>query len=81
MPHPALVTADHLELVDNRFGSKTVAKLFGYGRGFGLPSDVDAEEVRRLMSDRPDRPAGSGSGKAASGREASDASTRPFPPQ
>ena len=56
VPHPALVTADHLELVDNRFGSKTVAKLFGYGRGFGLPSDVDAEEVRRLMSDRPDRP-------------------------
>ena len=81
VPHPALVTADHLELVDNRFGSKTVAKLFGYGRGFGLPSDVDAEEVRRLMSDRPDRPAGSGSGKAASGREASDASTGPFPPQ
>ena len=33
VPHPALVTADHLELVDNRFGSKTVAKLFGYGRG------------------------------------------------
>ena len=57
-----------IELVDNRFGSKTVAKLFGYGRGFGLPSDVDAEEVCRLMSDQPDRPTGSGSGKAASGR-------------
>ena len=48
--HPALITADHLELLDSRFGSKTVAELFGYGRGFGLPSDVDVDEVRRLMS-------------------------------
>ncbi len=50
VPHPALITADHLELLDSRFGSKTIAELFGYGRGFGLPSDVDADEVRRLMS-------------------------------
>ena len=50
MSHPALITADHLEFPDDRFGSKTVAELLGYGRGFGLPSDVDAEEVRRLMS-------------------------------
>jgi len=50
VPHPALITADHLELLDSRFGSKTIAELFGYERGFGLPSDVDADEVRRLMS-------------------------------
>jgi glutamate synthase domain-containing protein 2 len=50
VPHPALITADHLELLDSRFGSRTIAELFGYGRGFGLPSDVDADEVRRLMS-------------------------------
>jgi glutamate synthase domain-containing protein 2 len=50
VPHPALITADHLELLDSRFGSKTIAEQFGYGRGFGLPSDVDADEVRRLMS-------------------------------
>ena len=50
VPHSALITADHLELLDSRFGSKTVADLFGYERGFGLPSDADAEEVRRLMS-------------------------------
>ena len=49
VPHPALITADHLELLDSRFGSKTVADVFGYGRGFGLPSDVDAEAVRRLL--------------------------------
>jgi len=50
VPHPTLVTADQLELLDDRFGAKTVAELFGYGRGLGLPSDDDAEQVRRLMT-------------------------------
>jgi hypothetical protein len=47
--HPTLITADHLELLDDRFGSKTIAELFGYGRGFGLPSPADCDEVRRIM--------------------------------
>jgi glutamate synthase domain-containing protein 2 len=50
VPHPALITADQLELLDGRFGATTVADLFGYGRGFGLPSATDCDEVRRLMS-------------------------------
>ena len=33
VPHPALITADQLELLDDRFGAKTIAELFGYGRG------------------------------------------------
>ena len=49
VPHPSLITADYLELLDDRFGAKTVADLFGYGRGFGLPSNSDCEDVRRLM--------------------------------
>ena len=49
VPHPALITADQLELLDDRFGAKTIAELFGYGRGFGLPSPTDCEELRRLM--------------------------------
>jgi glutamate synthase domain-containing protein 2 len=49
VPHPALITAEHLELVDDRFGATTVSGLFGYGRGFGLPSEIDVDEVRRLM--------------------------------
>ncbi len=52
VPHPTLITADQLELLDGRFGAKTVAELFGYGRGFGLPSPTDCDEVRRLMSVR-----------------------------
>jgi glutamate synthase domain-containing protein 2 len=49
VPHPALITADQLELLDGRFGARTVADLFGYGRGFGLPSATDCDEVRRIM--------------------------------
>ena len=37
--HPALVTADQLELLDGRFGSKTLATFFEYGSDYGLPSD------------------------------------------
>ena len=50
VPHPGLVTADQLELLDDRFSATTVADLFGYGRGFGLPSSGDCDEIRRLMS-------------------------------
>jgi len=50
VPHPALITADQLELLDGRFGATTVADLFGYGRGFGLPSATDREEILRLMA-------------------------------
>jgi hypothetical protein len=49
VPHPALITADQLELLDDRFGSTTVAELFGYGRGFGVPSPADCDHLREVM--------------------------------
>lgn len=52
VPHPAFMTADQLELLDGRFSAKTIAELFGYGRGFGIPSPTDCDEVRRLMRRR-----------------------------
>lgn len=53
VPHPALVTAQHIEVLDDRFGSQTIAELFGYENGLGLPSLPDQEEVRRLMESTP----------------------------
>jgi glutamate synthase domain-containing protein 2 len=50
VPHPSLITADHLELLDDRFGATTIADLFGYSRGFGVPSEADCDEVRRIMN-------------------------------
>ena len=49
VPHPALISADHLEMLDSHFGSKTVGEVFGYDRGLGLPSEHDIAEVRKLM--------------------------------
>jgi glutamate synthase domain-containing protein 2 len=50
--HPALISAEHLELLDGRFGARTVGELFGYHRDDGLPSEGDRAEIERLMSDR-----------------------------
>jgi len=47
--HPALVTADQLELLDGRFNSRTLGDLFEYGPGFGLPGQADRVEIERLM--------------------------------
>jgi glutamate synthase domain-containing protein 2 len=51
VPHPSLVTLDHLELVDDRFGTRTAAEVFDYEPGWGVPSTTDQIEIARLMSD------------------------------
>ncbi|MEA2426993.1 MAG: hypothetical protein QOF37_621, partial [Thermoleophilaceae bacterium] len=33
--HPSLVTADHLEILDERFGARSVREMFGYEEGWG----------------------------------------------
>ncbi len=35
--HPAFVTLDHLELLDDRFGSRPAAEVFEYRPGWGVP--------------------------------------------
>lgn len=45
VPHPALVSPSQLEMLDDRFGSKTVADIFG-GRGRGLPVDVEPSHMQ-----------------------------------
>jgi glutamate synthase domain-containing protein 2 len=47
--HPALITSNHLEILDGRFGSKTVYELFGYRDGWALPSEIDREAIGRIM--------------------------------
>jgi glutamate synthase domain-containing protein 2 len=49
LEHPSLITADHLELIGDRFGSTTVTELFDYPSGAGIPSADDVTEIRRLM--------------------------------
>jgi hypothetical protein len=45
------VTPNHLEILDDRFGSVTLAELFDYGPGGGLPSEDDRQQIRCLMDE------------------------------
>jgi glutamate synthase (ferredoxin) len=51
VPHPGMMTAEHLEIVNDRFGSQTVAEIFGYTSEYGLPSQTDREAVSKLMEE------------------------------
>ena len=48
--HPALITADHFEVLDGRYGSTTIEQMFGYAPGLGLPSSQDQEEIAGIMT-------------------------------
>ncbi len=48
--HPALVSSDHIEILDDRFGSIPARELFGYQPGWGHPSAVDQRTIPDLMS-------------------------------
>ena len=48
--HPSLITSEHLEILDGRFGSATVPQLFGYEPSYGLPSPEDRTQVIELMN-------------------------------
>jgi glutamate synthase domain-containing protein 2 len=47
--HPALVPADRLEFVDDRFGSRTAREVFDYRESWGLPAAADRERIEKLM--------------------------------
>lgn len=49
-PHPAFVTADHLDILDDRLRTRSVRDHFGYGDGWGLPSAEDLNEVGAIMA-------------------------------
>jgi glutamate synthase domain-containing protein 2 len=47
--HPALISVDDLEIIDDRFGSASIRELFGYAPGVGLPSQEDQHSIREWM--------------------------------
>ncbi len=48
-PHPALITGDDLDIINDRLGTQSVRHHFGYGEGWGLPSLADQESIRKIM--------------------------------
>lgn len=49
VPHPALITGKHIEILDGHFGSSSIEKRFGYELDYGLPSADDQAEIRKMM--------------------------------
>ncbi len=50
-PHPALVTVDDIEVLEDRFRAVPLGSLFDYSPGWGLPAPVDQQEIRRIMAE------------------------------
>jgi glutamate synthase domain-containing protein 2 len=47
--HPALLDADHMEVLDGGFGSRPLREVFGYQPGWELPAPEDREAILRIM--------------------------------
>jgi glutamate synthase domain-containing protein 2 len=50
VPHPALVTPEHIEIVTERYGSAPLADVFGYEPDWPLLSASRHQELERLMA-------------------------------
>jgi glutamate synthase domain-containing protein 2 len=48
--HPALVTTEDFEIVDDHFGAMDATECFRYQPGWGRPSAADRQMIRALMS-------------------------------
>lgn len=50
VPHPALLTTEHFEILDSQFGAVSATKCFNYEPGWGLPAVHDQLEIRDIMT-------------------------------
>ena len=49
VPHPAFITGEHLDLLDDRFRGQGVNEVFAQEPGWGVPSDEDLAAIRAIM--------------------------------
>lgn len=50
-PHPALVGPEHLEVINDRYGSQSIGELFNYPADYGMPSAEQRDAIRRVMEE------------------------------
>ncbi|MDI1446490.1 FMN-binding glutamate synthase family protein [Polyangium sp. 6x1] len=53
VPHPALVTLDELDILDDRLHARSATSVFEYQPGWGCPSVVDMEAISAIMAGKP----------------------------
>jgi glutamate synthase domain-containing protein 2 len=49
LAHPSLISSQHLEILNDNFGTQKLEEVFGYASGWGLPSLADQAAARDLM--------------------------------
>lgn len=49
VPHPALVSGDHIEILDGNYNGTPVKQLFGYEKNWGMPSPEQHKDIFLLM--------------------------------
>ena len=47
--HPALLTDQHIDILDGQYGAKSLFDVFGYEGRWGLPSVEDQEAIWKIM--------------------------------
>ena len=53
LPHPSLVTLDHLEIIDDRLRARPASQIFEYKPGWGCPNPEDIQAIRAIMEGKP----------------------------
>jgi glutamate synthase domain-containing protein 2 len=48
-PHPAMIGSQHIEILNDAYGSTTIEALFNYQPGWGTPTPSETEQVKHLM--------------------------------
>ena len=67
VPHPALITADDIELLHGPDHPMTLRESYGYEEGWGQPSAADRDEIIRIMQDLDELTGKGGEHDVASG--------------
>jgi hypothetical protein len=50
--HPALLTAGHIDILDDRYGARPLAEVFNYQPGWGLPDEQERRDIVAIMQQR-----------------------------
>ncbi len=52
VPHPGLLSGEHIEILDGQFGSANLYEMFDYRPEWGFPSAEDQKEVLAVMAEK-----------------------------
>ena len=53
VPHPAMVTLQHFDLINQGFVAQPATEFFGYQKNWGLPSAKDQAAIPTMMTPAP----------------------------